>query len=83
MKKIIYLLFLTSFIFSCTIKNKRKIHHVCTVTSCEMEPKVSVLQEINRTTYKVRTSCGQRVFSVYREYNIGDTIILTEVILEE
>jgi hypothetical protein len=82
MKKIA-LLFLVITIASCTVRNEKKIHHVCTVTSCEMVPKVSVMDEINRTTYKVKTSCGERVFVVYHKYNIGDTVTLTEVIIKD
>ncbi len=77
------LLFLIIAITSCTVRNENKIHHVCTVTSCEMVPKVSVMDEINRTTYKVKTSCGERVFVVYHKYNIGDTVTLTEVIIKD
>jgi hypothetical protein len=82
MKKITLFLLIV-IISSCTVRDKKKIHHVCTVTSCEMVPKVSVMDEINRTTYKVKTSCGERAFVVYRKYNIGDTVTLTEVIIKD
>ncbi len=82
MKKIA-LFILIAIISSCKIRNKEKIHHVCKVTSCEMVPKVSVIDEINRTAYKVKASCTERVFVVYHKYNIGDTITLTEVIIKD
>jgi hypothetical protein len=82
MKKIA-LLFLITIVSSCKIKNKEEIHHYCTVTSCEAVPKVSVLDDISRKSYRVKTSCGERVFIVYNKYNIGDSVTLTEVIIKD
>jgi hypothetical protein len=82
MKKIA-LLFSAAIITSCTIKEEKKIQHSCKVTYCEIQPKVSVMDEINRTTYKIKTSCSDRIFICYREYKVGDTITLTEVILKD
>jgi hypothetical protein len=82
MKKIA-LLFLIIIVSSCKIKNKEEIHHDCTVTSCEAVPKVSVLDDISRKSYRVKTSCGERVFIVYHKYNIGDSVTLTEVIIKD
>ena len=82
MKKIFYLSFGISILFSCNTRTK-KIHHSCTVTSFEEQKKYSIHDEMSRTKYTVGTSCGDRKFIVYRKYNIGDTITLTEVILEK
>jgi hypothetical protein len=38
---------------------------------------------MNRARYIVTTSCGDRRFIVYKKYNVGDTITLTEIVLEK
>jgi len=83
MKKIIISLIPSILIFSCTTKNTR-IDYVCEITSCKEEPKISVHDHMNpRTRYIVSTSCGNRKFTVYKKYNIGDTVNLTEIVIED
>lgn len=82
MKKILIPVVLCALIFSCSIK-KRKIHHVCQITSFTEEPRISIHEQMNRPRYTVTTSCGKRRFTVYKKYNVGDTITLTEVIIEK
>lgn len=82
MKKILYLFLGASILFSCNSK-KKEIHHTCTVTSFEEQKKYSIHDEMNKTRYTVGTSCGDRRFTVYKRYNIGDTIILTEIVIDK
>ena len=49
----------------------------------EEQKKYSIHDEMSRTKYTVGTSCGDRKFIVYRKYNIGDTITLTEVVVDK
>ena len=81
MKKITLLL-LVLLISSCRLKEGKKVYHSCIVTSCEIQKKISVLDEINRTKYIIKTSCG-RNFIVHREYNVGDIVAVNEVIMED
>lgn len=82
MKKIFYLSFFIPILFSCRTRGE-KIHHLCTVTSSVEKKKYSIHDEIIPIKYIVGTSCGDRKFTVYKKYNIGDTITLTEVIVEK
>lgn len=84
MKKIVMIFFVIPLIFSCSLKKKKEIIRFCQVTSCKEEPKVSIHDQMNpRPKYIVSTSCGNRKFTVYRKYNIGDTVKLTEVVIED
>jgi len=81
MKKLIIPFIYTLLIFSCTTK-KTRIDYVCEITSCKEEPKISIHDQMNsRTRYTVSTSCDNRKFTVYRKYNIGDTVKLTEIVI--
>lgn len=80
MKKILLSPILLSLIISCNSK-KTNIDYTCVITSFKEEPKISIHEQMNRTRYVVTTSCGSRKFVVYRKYNIGDTIKLTEVVI--
>jgi hypothetical protein len=82
MKKISLIIILSLLIFSCNYK-KKKIYHVCRITSFREEPRVSIHDQMNRARYIVTTSCGDRRFIVYKKYNVGDTITLTEIVLEK
>lgn len=83
MKKTLSLILISIFISSCNFK-KKEIIRFCEVTSCKKEQKVSIHDQMNpRPKYIVSTSCGNRKFTVYRKYNIGDTVKLTEVVIED
>lgn len=83
MKKILIPVISCFLIFSCNIK-KTRIEYVCQITSCKEEAKISVHDYMDpRPKYVVSTSCGDRKFVVYRKYNVGDTVNLTKIVLED
>lgn len=82
MKKIFYL-FGISVLFSCNTKRK-EIQHTCVVTSCKAINKISIHDQMDpRTRYIVSTSCGNRKFTVYMNYKVGDTVKLTEIFIDK
>ncbi len=74
MKSLIFLLLISSTIFSCSSKSKYIKEIKCVVDKCEMIPKQSVHDDINPNKYKVHTDCGS--FIGCKSYQIGDTVIL-------
>lgn len=68
--------------FSCTNNGKRNTYE-CVITSVKEEPKISIHDQMNKTKYTVITSCSKNKFVVYNKYNVGDTVIINRIILEE